>query len=180
MGRICRPLTKVADKNVEKVRVPSGVTLRPGDVVLCETLDTTRADNIEVYTPGQVTSITGAIPCIVINQGFEQLADGRRPAGNPNPADYEFTAGQTVTVIRLENDLKFFISSESLDNTGTVAPAIGVKLILQANDYQLATANTGGTSTLVMNIEKVTSQPVGGQFGSGFEAGVITRVETGR
>jgi len=80
----------------------------------------------------------------------------------------------------LENDLKFFISNDTLDNVGVVAPAIGVKLIPQATDYQLATSATIATSITALNIEKLQTQPIGGQFGSAFVAGVIARVVAGR
>lgn len=177
---ICRLLTEVSEKNVERIKIPAGVTLKAGDVVMCEVLDTSDASNIDVYNGAQVADITADVPCIVINQGFEQLPDGRRPEGNPNPADYTFTEGMVITVIRLENDLKFFISNDTLDNVGVVAPAIGVKLIPQATDYQLATSSTIATSITALNIEKLQTQPIGGQFGSAFVAGVIARVVAGR
>lgn len=179
-NRICRPLIKVEERSVVKVEVPSGATLYAGDVILCETLDTTDSDNIEVYAGAQVSNYTTQVPCIIINQGFETLSDGRRPEGQPDFSQYTYTEGDVVTAIRLHNDLLFFISNDCLDNTGVVAPAAGVVLIPQNTDYQLATAASVGSSLAGLTVEKVTTQGVGGQFGSTFATGVVARVTKGR
>ena len=179
-NRICRPLVKVEERSVVKVEVPSGATLYAGDVILCETLDTTDSDNIEVYAGAQVSDYTAQIPCIIINQGFEQLSDGRRPEGQPDFSQYTYTEGQVVTAIRLHNDIPFFISSDCLDNTGVVAPAVGVALIPQNTDYQLKTSASVGSSLSALTVEKVTTQGVGGQFGATFATGVVARVTKGR
>lgn len=176
---ICYPMTKVEERHVVKVTVPASATLKAGDVVLAETL-VAEAMNIEVYAGAQVSDITADEPVIIINQGFEQLADGRRPAGNPNPADFEYTEGTVLTAVRLAKDYKFQITTDGLDNTGVVAPAVDVKLIPQNGDYQLATAASVGTAITALNIEKVTTIGIGGQFGNGLVESVIARVELGR
>ena len=179
-NRICYPLIKVEERSVVKVEVPTGATLYAGDVILCETLDTTDSDNIEVYLGAQVSDYTAQIPCIIVNQGFETMSDGRRPEGQPDPSQYTFTEGQVVTAIRLHNDIPFFVSNDCIDNRGVVAAAAGVVLIPQNSDYQLATAASVGSSLSALTVEKVTTMGVGGQFGATFATGCITRVTKGR
>lgn len=176
---ICYPMTKVQERHVIKATVPAGAELKAGDVVLAETL-VVSTDNLEVYAGAQVADITADTPVIIINQGFEQLADGRRPAGNPNPADYIYREGETVTAIRLAKDYRFHITTDAFDNTGVVAPAVDVKLIPQNADYQLQTSATFGTAITGLNIEKVTTVGTGGQFGANFEESVVARVILGR
>jgi hypothetical protein len=179
-NRICRPLIKLEERSVVKVEVPSGATLYAGDVILCETLDTTDSDNLEVYAGAIVADCTAQIPCIIINQGFETLSDGRRPDGQPDPSQYSYTAGNVVTAVRLHNDNLFFISHDCLDNKTSVPPAVGVVLIPQNADYKLATAASVGSSLSGLTVEKVTTQGVGGQFGATFVNGVVARVTKGR
>jgi len=178
-NRSCYAMVKIQDADVEKFRVQAGQTFYPGDIVKLETLDTGLSNNIEVYSPTPCASVTADRFCIIPNQRFEQLTDGRRPTGNPDVSTYTFTAGQTIEVIRLRKNYTFFISDDCLDNKGSVAPAVAVKLIPRVGDYQLATDATGGSSITVLNIEKRESQPSGGQFGASFIDGNIARVTEG-
>lgn len=178
-NKSCYPMVKIQDADVEKFRVQTGQTFYPGDIVKLETLDTGLTNNIEVYSPTPCASVTADRFCIIINQRFEQLTDGRRPTGNPDVSTYSYTVGQTIEAVRLRKNYTFFISDDCLDNTGVTAPAVGVKLIPQVGDYQLATAASGGSSITVLNIEKDHSQPSGGQFGASFIQGSIARVTEG-
>jgi len=174
--RICIPLTKIAEKNIEKVKVPTGMTLYAGDVVLAETLE---SGSREVYTGVQVTDITAQYPCIVLTQGVYE--DGNyRPSGHPNVGENSFTPGSVITVARLEKDLKFEITWDSLDNTATVTPAAGVYLTPVNSDNQLATAAAAGTALTVLKIEGVSNIGMGGQMALDYEDSVIARVVVGR
>lgn len=175
---ICYPMTKVSEKNVEKVKVPTGVTLYGGSIVMCETLDTTSSANREVYLGAAVVDKAVDFPCLVINQGFEQLSDGRRPEGNPNPGRFEFNAGDVVTSIRPEKDLKFFISEDIIDTT--VALAVGQYIVPVNATYGFASIAAITTEKVALKIEKITTMAQGGQFGSEFATGVIARVVEGR
>ena len=90
----CRPLTKIAESDVEKVKVPTGVTVYAGHVLMCEALDTSISGNREVYLGTVVSDVTADYPCIVITQKFEELSDGRRPAGQRRLRGRHRLAGQ--------------------------------------------------------------------------------------
>lgn len=179
-NRICYPLTKIPEHLVEKVKVPVGATYYGGDVVMCETLDTTYTPNREVYAATPIANVTTDIPCIIINGGFEQLADGRRPEGQPNPGQYGFTAGQVCTAIRLTNDLKFFISDDAIAVGANPAIAVGKFFIPVNGAVQMTTSATVGTSITALSIEKQEYMGIGGQFGMTFANGSVTRVKQGR
>jgi len=178
-NKYCLPMCKILDVDVEKFRVPVGYTFYPGDVVKLETLDTGLSNNLEVYSPTPLATASTDRLCIVINQGFEHLSDGRRPAGNPDITTYSYPAGETVTAIRLRTNYPFHISYDCLDNTGSVSPAIGVYLVGQVGDYQLATASSFTTERQVLKIEKLETVKTGGQFGVASINAVIARVIEG-
>lgn len=178
-NRFCYLMNKLdQEKNLEKVRVQTGDTLYAGDVVLAETLDTNITDNIEVYAATPVTDYTAEYPCLVINQGYETLSDGRRPSGNPNIGDYSYTAGDDISVVRLEQDLKFQMSQECVDENVTIA--VGVYLIPQNSDYQFTTSASIGSSKVALKIEALTEIGTGGNGGYEFVDAMIVRVVTGR
>lgn len=179
MARFCIPMVKIEERHVVKIKVPASTTLRPGDVVELGNLASGTA-NIEVYDVAAPDAVADTNIAIIPNQAFFQNSNGQRPSGNPNPGDFEYTAGQVIYAIRCATDYPFQISDDALDNTGTVAPAPNVKLVLQAGDYQLATASSAGSSGIVFNIEKTQTVPVGGNFGLGFDAANIAVIETGR
>ena len=183
MSKFCYPLTDIQPRHVVKGRVPTGQTLHPGAVIRVDTLDTTDTSataNIDVYTANTPSAVADTDIAIVINQGFFENTNGQRPSGNPNVGNFEFTAGQVVTAIRCARDYSFVIGEDAIDNTDTTALAIDVKLVLQATDYQLATAASAGSSGIVFNVERVDSRPVGGNFGLTFETAAQARIVTGR
>jgi len=175
--RICYPLNKIAEKNIEKVKVPSGMTLYAGDVVLAETLE---SGSREVYTGAQVSDITAEEPCIVLTQGVYEDSGNYRPGGHPNVGENSFTEGDVITVVRLEEDLKFEITWDALDNTGTVTPAAGVFLTPKNADNQLQTAASAGTALSVLKIEAISNIGMGGQMAGDYEDSVIARVVIGK
>ena len=175
-NKICRPLFEVQDFQYARIKVPTGQTYYPGDVVLAETLDTTITDNLEVYAPTPISDITTQYPVIIINQGFEVTSDGRRISGNPDISTYSYSAGTVLNAIRLHKDMKFIISDDCLDNTGVVAVAAGVYLIPQNSDVNLATSLTTGTAVTALKIELDTNEANGGLNGLNFVDTALARV----
>ena len=174
-NHFCYPLFEVQEDEVARVRVATGVTLRPGDIVLAETIDTALTDNLEVYSSTPVSDYTSDKPCIVINQGFEKTSDNRRIEGNPDYSTYTFTAGDVITVVRLKQGQKYQISDDCID-VGT-ALAAGVKLIPQNADYDLLSAASAGSSNISLNIDARNSIGVGGNMGMTYIDTSIARVE---
>ena len=174
MANFCYPLhDKIDEKLVEVVEVPAGATLTAGDIILAETL---KAGSNKVYAGAQVADITADQPCIIIDQGFEELSDGRRPDGGNMLTDISFTEGDKVHVIRMNKNMKYEIAVDKLDNTGTVAPAAGKFLIPQNGEWKFATANAIGTAVVALKIESVASVATGGNLGLGFSSSVIARI----
>jgi hypothetical protein len=173
MANICYALQKeLPEELVEVVVVQSGQTLVAGNIVLAETLVSGSKKN---YVAGQVATIATDLPCIIIDQGFEQLADGRRPDGSDITA-LSFTEGAKLTAVRLVENFKYEMATANIDNTGVIAPAVGKFLIPQAGSLKLATSDTLSTAKVGFKIEAVTSIPVGGQLGLGFASAVVAKV----
>lgn len=163
----------IDEKLIETVIVPSGQTWTAGDVCIAEALV---SGSKKVYTGALVGALTDDI-CFIPDQKFEQLADGRRPDGGNMLTDISFKAGESIVVIRANKNMKYEIAVDKLDNTGVVAPAVGVFLIAQVGDAQLKTvASLGGTEAVALKIEALASVPTGGQMGLGFSSSVIARV----
>lgn len=172
MANICYVLNDEIDaKLVEVVTVPTGATLVAGNVLLAETLV---SGSTTVYAGAQVTDITTQKPVIIIDQGFEEWTDGRRPDGGNMVTDIKFTEGKKVHALRFDDHMKYEFSTDVLDTT--VAPAVGKFLIPVNNSYELAVANSLGTALVGFKIEALTNIAVGGSFTGGFASGVIARI----
>ena len=172
---LCYPLMEGQEYEVVRLKVATGVTLRPGDIVLAETVDTGITDNLEVYASTPVSDYTSDKPCIVINQGFEKTSDGRRIEGNPDYSTYSFTAGDVITAIRLNKGQRYQISDDCIDVSTTLAA--GVKLIPQNADYDLLSAASAGSSAVSLNIDARNSIGIGGNMGMTYLDTSIARVE---
>ena len=158
------PITRIPEKNVFLARVPAGKTLQAGAIVDLSTLDTTIANNYQVYVaaaPAANSTMLG----IVINDGWEQLADGRRPDGQPDYTKYEFAAGEVVCVVALDVWTRFEISEDCLDGD---APNVGGWLQAQAGEYQMAAGETG-----ILRVDAKKYVRAGGQFGGSLADGFI-------
>ncbi len=166
---ICRPLTEVPDYLVANVTVPAGVSLHAGQVVVANTLDASISGNYSVYAATQpATANLKTQMAIVINGGFEQLPDGRRPDGQPDYTQYTFVAGDVVTIVFLNPQMRFEISNDSV-NLNTLTPAAGQVLYPVNGDYTLtlgAAAPAGTYSSLAVLTTKYFR--IGGQFGGQF------------
>ena len=158
------PITRIPEKNVFLARVPAGQTLQAGAIVDLSTLDTTIANNYQVYV-ASAPAATSTMLGIVINDGWEQLADGRRPEGQPDYTQYTFGAGEVVCVVALDKWTRFEISEDCIEGN---APAVGGFLATQAAKYQLAADDTG-----ILRVDAKKYVRAGGQFGGSLTAGYI-------
>lgn len=158
------PITRIPEKNVFLARVPAGTTLQAGAIVDLSTIDTAIPNNYQVYVAA-APAATSTNLGIVINDGWEQLADGRRPEGQPDYTQYEFGAGEVVCVVALDKWTRFEISEDCIDGD---APNVGGWLKIQASDYQLA-ADTAG----ILRVDAKKYVRAGGQFGGSLAAGYI-------
>jgi hypothetical protein len=174
-NRICRPVTKVPDYLTLNATVPAGETLYAGDVVLVNTLDTNISGNYSVFASTQpATANLTKQMAIVINGGFEQLADGRRPAGQPDYSQYSFAEGEVVTVILLIEGLRFEISTDSFTGTAT----LGWSIHPVNGAFKPATAATtpAGTYSSLKTLA-LKNFRTGGNFGGQFISTVVAMVQ---
>ena len=174
-NRICRPVTKVSDYLVLNATVPAGQTLYAGDIVLVNSLDTNISNNFNVFASTQpATANLGKQMAIVINGGFEQLADGRRPEGQPDYSKYSFSEGEVVTVILLAQGLRFEISYDCL--TGT--PAVGNSIHPVNGAFKPATAAStpAGTYSSFTTLA-LKNFRIGGLYGAQFINTVVAIVQ---
>lgn len=175
----CKALTEIAEKDLEKVKVPTGATVYPGQVIMAETLDTTDSANREVYLGAAPTDVTADYPCIVLNKPFEQLSDKRRPAGQPDISQLYYSAGEICNVVRLSRDYKFEVAQDSIETT--VPLAVGGVVVPVNSAYQMKSlASAVGTEKVILGVEKEGSLCTGGNFGATFAETVILRVKEGR
>lgn len=174
-NRICRPVTPVPDYLVLNVIVPAGKTLYAGDLVLANTLDTTISGNYSVMAvTDPATANLGRQMAIVINGGFEQLPDGRRPDGQPDFSQYSFGEGEIVTVILLAQGLRFEISTDSL--TGTATVGYSIHPVDGANKPATAAATPAATYSSLKTLA-LKNFRAGGLFGAQFISTVVAMVQ---
>jgi hypothetical protein len=174
-NRICRPVTKIPELFVLNATVPVGQTLYAGDVVLVDTLDTNISGNYSVFASTQpATANLGKKMAIVINGGFELLADGRRPEGQPDYSQYGFVAGDVITVILLEEGMRFEISTDSFTGTAT----LGWSIHPVNGAFKAATAATtpAGTYSSLKTLA-LKNFRAGGKFGAQFISTVVAMVQ---
>lgn len=161
------PITRIPEKDVFLARVPANTTLQAGAIVDLSVLDSAIENNYQVYVANAPTANSKMLG-IVINDGWEQLADGRRPDGQPDYTQYEFKAGDVVCVVALEDYMRFEISTGAIDGT----PTVGQFLAMAAGEYQLAPAQSAG----LLRVEAQKYLRAGGQFGGSLVSGFIPTV----
>ncbi|MEG0835770.1 MAG: hypothetical protein RR413_10040 [Christensenellaceae bacterium] len=171
---VCYPMTQIPEMHVAHVTAPAG-GITAGSVVVIDTIDNAIAGNFTQFVATATTAAnikTNRIG-IVINGGFEQLPDGRRPAGQPDFTQYTYPAGETVPVILFAPDLTFYLSDDCLAAAGVLnnflIPAAGTKVL----------ATAAARSATVLSHAKIMAKKyfrLGGQFGAGFANGNVCRV----
>lgn len=161
MNYICEPRYTVPA--ILTVNVQSEDELKAGDVVAINSLVDT-AENREVYAATMPAD--GDIRyAIIVNQGIEELADGRRPEGQPNFTTFTYKAGTTLHAVVLGyQPVPFAISDNQIDGT----PAAGKFLAPKAGQHKLAVVDAKADVSLA--IEKINVEtPMGGLFGMSAE-----------
>lgn len=168
VGKVNTP--KLESTHIAKIKVPTG-GLHAGQVVYCEDLDATIPDNFEIYaaTKPITTNFGSKNLAVVLNGGFETIADGRRPNGQPDDTKYTYQAGDIATVVFIDRHLSFSISADSIDANTIGDIAVGKYLIPLNNSNSLAVASSvPDTITTALKVVGVRSLPVGGEFGLGY------------
>ena len=160
---------RLSTTHIAKISVPSG-GLKAGQVVIADTLQSGIAGNYEVFSATQpaTATVNSNNLAIVINGGIETLADGRRPAGQPDYYQYTFAQGDIADVIYLDSHLKFNISISAITVPVGVTPAAGMFLYATNASNNLtinATADVPEGVTKVLKVLALTNTPIGGRFG---------------
>lgn len=169
MNYICDVRDTAPALNV--VNVKAEVALKAGDVVAINTL-VADAENREVYAATQPAE--GDIKyAIIVNQGIEELADGRRPEGQPNFTAFEFKAGTVLHAVILGYaPIPFVIANNQIDGT----PEAGKYLVPEAGQFKLKVAAEAGNLGSLY-IEKTNVEiPMGGMFGMAVELATYATV----
>lgn len=163
---------RISSSHIGKVLAPLG-GLRAGEVVACERLVDMHS-NMEVYVADKITAtnINSSKIAIVANGDFEQLANGRRPKGQPDYTLYEYQEGEVATVIFLDNHLLFAIGADSIQYGGGEVPQVGEYLIPLQNSYKLGLASEFATNT-ALKILAPYQFPIGRNGGEEFRSGYI-------
>lgn len=163
------PITRIPERDVFLARVPASTTLHAGALVDLSTLDTSIGDNYQVYVGSAPTSGSKLIG-IVINDGWDKLGDGRRPAGQPDYTKYEFTTGDIICVVALEPFMRFEISEDAINWTATLTA--GTLLKLDSGNYYLVDDDSDG----ILRVDATKVLRAGGQFGGSLAGGFVPTV----
>ena len=169
MNYICDVRDTAPALNV--VNVKAEVALKAGDVVAINTL-VADDENREVYAATQPAE--GDIKyAIIVNQGIEELADGRRPEGQPNFTAFEFKAGTVLHAVILGYaPIPFVIANNQIDGT----PEAGKYLVPEVGQFKLKVAAEAGDLGSLY-IEKTNVEiPMGGMFGMAVELATYATV----
>lgn len=174
-NRVCYPMTDVPEHLIGTVTVPEG-GLRPGDVVVVNTIDNTIVDNFTQYVATKPTTellATEALGIVISGGNFEELADGRMPDGNLDYTTYVYQAGRTAPVLFLEPRVIFYLSDDCL-----AAAATANQYLYGANGSNtLAAGATVPNGILtVAQVQAKHNFRMGGLFGGEFITGNVCRV----
>ena len=172
---LCRATNpRVPDYLVKKVSVPAGATLHAGDIVMLKALDSGIENNYQIYTGSKpATDDLGLRAAIIINDGFETLADGRRPDGQPDYTQYVYQAGEVVTAIMLVPGLDFELSTDVIN--GTFAAGSYIEPVDSAYTGKVVATRTTTTKSALMMLGQKNFR-MGGMFGYQFIETVLATV----
>jgi hypothetical protein len=174
-NKVCRPVVNVPEYLVAAVKVPTGMTLSAGDVILANSYDTGISGNFQVYTASTpITATLGQQMAVVINGGWEQLTDGRRPEGQPDYTQYSYSAGEIATIVFLAPQVRFEISYDALSAT----PTVGQYAYPVNNSKTLSVGNSIPSGTFsAFKVLALKNFRLGGQFGSSFASTAVVSVQ---
>lgn len=183
---VSRTVTENPGYMQAQIRVPANVSLHAGQVVVAETLDAALRGNYSVYAPTQVADAAKEDVALILDGGFETLADGRRPDGQPDYTQYTFGEGEVVTAFRLNvPNPKFEISIDACDSTVAAAAtagtlAVGDNLIPKNGQYELTYSAKADAVTAknYLTVEALKFFRLGGASGSEFASTLVVRAKT--
>lgn len=158
----CAPMTLVEARLVVSGSVPAGKTLTAGQVISVGTIDNTIGGNYSVYSGIAPVDVKTATLAVVINGGFEQLPDGRRPEGQPDYTQYVYNAGEVFTAVVLDRNLRFQITKDALAVGAN--PVVGQYLVA-TNALNTLTSGATITSSDCLLVEGTKYFRTGGVFG---------------
>lgn len=98
---------------------------------------------------------------IVLNGGYETLADGRRPEGQPNFLEYGFTSEIPCVVLRPEKAQTLRIGVNAINETA----AVGNYLIPTTGQFKWTVSETLPEEGIALKVEKISEVGIGGMFG---------------
>lgn len=180
---VCRAVTKIPEYVQAQIIVPAAEVdgLRAGEVVQAEKLDEKIFGNYSVYTPEKITDITKQDWAIILNGGFEELGDGRRPDGNPDYTSYVYRPGEVATAVRMTPNLKFELSVDSCDDTvasASIKPGDNLIPVNSAYTLKYSAAATTVTAKHYLTIEATKFFRLGGKFGADFASTLVVRAKS--
>lgn len=166
--RVTNP--RIPDYAVVKVSVPADTTIYAGSIIPLVSLDTNISNNYQVYLGDEpATANLGVRMAMVINDGFETLDDGRRPAGQPDYTQYAYTGGDVVTAILMIPGLTFEISNDCITGTAAVGGYLEpVNGSYKPSFIAAATGRTAGVTSAMKIMYAGKNFRMGGNMGAGF------------
>lgn len=167
---ICYPLTpRVSTRFISKVKATSELT--PGSIIIAETLENALGGNYETYTPKIATAadLGSKFFALVLNDGFETIEDGRRPAGQPDYFAYTFKTGEVAPILFLDNHMEFEIGADCVAESTKASAVVGNYLVPVAGSSILNAVSAIPSGTFVgLKILALKNTPIGGDFGGQF------------
>ena len=174
---LCRTTTELPAYMQVNFIVPEGTQMYAGDIYVPKILNDKLYGNWTVYEANMIENVSKEIPAIVINNGFETLADGRRPDGQPDYTEYAYDEGEVVTAIKLLPETKFEISFDTIQNNndievkGYLIPESGTNLLKFVPTIEEV------NSKVYLVIEALKHFRCGGAMGMGFIDTMVVRVK---
>lgn len=169
----CQVLTEIPAYLDVKVSIPTGVTLTAGKIIKAETMDTTIYGNYQTYG-AEVPALTDEL-VIMLDGGFETMADGRRPDGQPDFTQYEFVGGKgdVYTGLRLTDYVHYQISVDAI-NLNALTPTVGQFLTPDGTTNTLKLVATKPADVKqYLEIKALKNIQTGGNFGTGLIQGLV-------
>lgn len=178
---ICRTVNELPSYMQAQINISGDETIAAGYVFNADELEDTYG-NVSVYELIKITDNTAQTPAILLNNGFDTLADKRRPKGNSDYTTYTYKNGEVVTAIRLLPEIKLEISVDSVvlvDEVGEVGKSSGY-LVPENNDMQLHYYKNIDASKLpktFLKVEAIKAFRLGGKFGNEYIKTFVARVQ---
>lgn len=178
---ICRTVNELPSYMQAQINISGNETIAAGYVFNADELEDTYG-NVSVYELIKITDNTAQTPAILLNNGFDTLADKRRPKGNSDYTTYTYKNGEVVTAIRLLPEIKLEISVDSVvlvDEVGEVGKSSGY-LVPENNDMQLHYYKNIDASKLpktFLKVEAIKAFRLGGKFGNECIKTFVARVQ---